>query len=554
MQQILEEALQEALQEAKEQGKLIFSKPPAIVLEIPADKKFGDWSTNLALVMASQLKQAPRQVAKIILEHLSIPAGVIEKTDIAGPGFINFYVNPLWWSQVVKEVNEQVNHYGDLNLGHGEKVQVEFVSANPTGPLHIGHGRGAAIGDVLANILEKAGYTIQKEYYINDAGNQMNILGQSVFLRYQQLLNQNVEFIDNGYQGEYISNLAREIIDKQGSTLLDQIEEEAIRTCGTYAGNKILDEIKHDLQNFGVEFDSWFSEQSLFDKGEVDKAIQQLRNKEHIVSRERAWWLLSTNWGDEKDRVVIRQNGDPTYFASDIAYHWDKLQRGFTRIINIWGADHHGYVPRIKAAVAAMDYPPDNLEIILVQLVRLLRAGEPVAMSTRQGKFVTLSEVVQEVGKDAARFTFLTRRSDSSLDFDLELVKKQSAENPVYYVQYAHARICSILAKADEENVSIPQAWEIELTRLILKEEIEIMKKLAEFPSTIAGSARSREPHRITFYVQDLAALFHRYYNKHRVVGKDLKLSQARLALVKAVQIVLAEALRILGVSAPEEM
>ncbi len=553
MQQILGEALGEALEKAKEKGELELVAVPPITLEIPADKGFGDWSTNLALVLASRLKQPPRRVAQVIVDNLSVSSGIIERVEIAGAGFINFYVQPHWWSQVVKEILEQDSRYGDLKLGQGESVQVEFVSANPTGPLHVGHGRGAALGDALANLLQKAGFAVQKEYYINDAGNQMNILGQSVFLRYQEILGEEVEFMNHGYQGEYIRTLAQEIVNEHGSHWLEN-PQEAPQFCGRYAAQKILAGIKEDLAGFGVEIDNWFSEQSLFDKGEVEKSIRQLRREGHIVKREGAWWLRSANWGDEKDRVVIRQNGEPTYLASDIAYHWDKLQRGFTRMINIWGADHHGYVARLKAAVSAMGHPADKLEVILVQLVRLLRDGKPIAMSTRRGEFITLAQVVQEVGRDAARFNFLARRSDSQLDFDLELAKKQSAENPVYYVQYAHARICSILRKAAEAHLSIPPAGEVELKLLKLKPETELMKKLGEFPALIAGSARSREPHRLTFYLQELAAQFHRYYNKHRIVGEDEKLSQTRLALVKAIQIVLAEALRILGVAAPQEM
>ncbi len=554
MQQILGEALKEALQKADQLEKLNIITPPPITLEVPADKKFGDWSSNLAMVLASQVKKSPRVVAQMIIDNLSIPSGTIARVELAGPGFINFYAHPHWWLQVVKKINEEGPRYGNLTLGQGEKVQVEFVSANPTGPLHVGHGRGAAVGDALANLLEKAGFTVQKEYYINDAGNQMNMLGQSVFLRYQQSLGKEVEFMDNGYKGEYIRGLAQEIIDRDGSRWLEVSEKEAVKHCAKYASDRVLAGIKEDLRNFGVEFDCWFSEQTLFEQGEVDKSIQELKQSQHIVEREGAWWLRSSQWGDEKDRVVIRQNGEPTYYASDIAYHWDKIQRGFTRIINIWGADHHGYVSRIKAAVGAMGYNPKHLEVILVQLVRLLRDGKPIAMSTRQGEFITLSQVVGEVGKDAARFHFLARRGDSQLDFDLELAKKQSAENPVYYVQYAHARICSVLRKAIAARVNIPPAWEIELNRLQLEEETELMKKLTEFPALIAGGANSREVHRLTFYAQELAAQFHRYYNKHRIIGEDEKLSQARIALIKAVQTVIVETLAILGVSAPEEM
>ncbi|MBI5787538.1 MAG: arginine--tRNA ligase [Candidatus Schekmanbacteria bacterium] len=525
------------------------------MLEKPRDKKFGDWSCNIALVNAYIFKQSPRQVAQTIVKNLNIPEGMIRQVEIAGPGFINFYINPNYWPSILPEINAKGSNYGTLTLGQGQKVQVEFVSANPTGPLHVGHGRGAATGDSLANLLAKAGFEVQREYYTNDAGNQINLLGTSVYLRYKELLGQSITFIENGYKGDYIRDIAQEIIAKDADKWLDVPDLEGIAFCGKYAGDKILEEIRLDLLRFNVKFDRWFSERSLYTQGEVDKAIEQMRQTGHIILRDGAWWLVSTGYGDEKDRVVIRQTGEPTYLASDIAYHWDKIQRGFNKIIDIWGADHHGYVARIFAAVQAMNYPASNLEVILIQLVRLLRDGVPVAMSTRQAEYVTLEEVVAEVGKDAARFFFMTRRHDSQLDFDLELAKKQSAENPVYYVQYAHARICSVFAKAAEAKIDFPSSDEADLSLLNLEPELELMQKLAEFPSLVAGAARAREPHRFTFYCRDLAALLHRYYNKHRIADKDnLKLSQARLFLVNAVKIVLAESLRILGVSAPENM
>jgi arginyl-tRNA synthetase len=428
------------------------------------------------------------------------------------------------------------------------------VSANPTGPLHIGHARGAVVGDVITNILAASGFAVFREYYINDAGNQMNNLGKSVLFRYLNLLGEDIEFPEGCYQGDYIKDLAREIIDKEGNIYRAKNKEEVLRIFTDYAANAILNEIKEDLKSFGVVFDNYFSERNLYEDDQVGKLLTELEEKQFVYRDEGTIWFKTTDFGDEKDRVVVRKNGEPTYFAADISYHQNKYLRGFDTLIDIWGADHHGYIPRMVACVEALGHKKDSLKIVLVQLVNLLRDGKPVPMSTRAGEFVTLKEVVDEVGKDAARYNFLMRRSDSHLDFDLELAKRQSNENPVYYVQYAHARICSILRNADEQDQEIPRYDEVDLRNLKLPEEVNLIKAVTRFPEVIEGAALALEPHRLTFYLNDLAALFHSYYNKYRVLSDDEGLSRARLFLIKSILTVLKNALRLLGVSAPERM
>ncbi len=557
MEQILEAALAEAISCCQKTGLIRVKSPQKIVVQPPTDSKLkspGDLSTNIALELASQARQPPRQIAQAIVDHLHLDNALIAKVELAGPGFINFHVQQAWWYQTLFKIEEQKTRYGDLDLGGGERVQVEFVSANPTGPLHIGHGRGAAVGDVLANILQKAGYDVQREYYINDAGNQMSMLGRSVLARYRQLSGQQVSFPDKGYQGDYIKDIAQQIINEEGDKLSAKPEAEAIAYCTGFASRKILAGIKDVLKDFGVSFDSWFSEQSLYDQGLVEQAIQTLKNREYIEEREGALWLKSSALGDDKDRVVWRSNGEPTYLAADIAYHQHKYRRGFKKVIDIWGADHHGYINRLKAAISALGQDPQSFNVLLVQLVSLVRKGVPVAMSTRQGEFTTLIEVLDEVGVDAARFFFLTRRCDSQLEFDLELAKQQSAENPVYYVQYAHARICSIIRQAQQAGITLPTVHEVDLELLKLTAEIELIKKLAEFPALLKGSALASEPHRLTFYVLDLAGRFHKYYHRQRVITGHEGETAARLALVNSIKTVLGIVLNLLGINAPEQM
>ncbi len=490
----------------------------------------------------------------IISQNIENSENVIKKTEVGGGGFINFFLRENYWYGILGEIEEEGDSYGKSDLGRNEKVQIEFVSANPTGPLHIGHGRGAAIGDAMANILKTAGYNVVREYYINDVGVQMETLGKSVFLRYQQLHNSEVNFPSQYYQGKYIFDIAREIIDREKDNYLEAEENDAVGFFADFASRYILEGIKRDLADFAVEFDCWFSEKRLFLEEGVVSLIADLKSQGYVYEKDGALWFKSTDYGDDKDRVVVKANGDTTYFASDIAYHKNKFERGFTWVLNIWGADHHGYIPRMRSVIQALGRKEEALKVIMVQLVSLLRDGKPVTMSTRAGEFVTLKNVVDEVGKDASRYFFLMRRSDSHLDFDLELAKKQSEENPVYYVQYGHARISSILRFAREKKISPPKFSEINAELLNLPEEISIIKKLASFPELIAGCALSLEPHRITGYLNDLVSIFHGYYNKNRVISDDLPLSEARLFLVKAVRNVIKNSLKLLGVSAPEKM
>ena len=528
---------------------------PYIEVEIPGTPSHGDYATNVALILASPSKQNPRKIAEIIQANLIDAEKIIEKTQIAGPGFLNFFIKDDVWRKSLLAIEKQKEKYGSINIGGGKKVQVEFVSANPTGPLHIGHARGAVVGDVIANLLMMAGYKVSKEYYINDAGNQMNNLGKSVLLRYRELFGEKIEFPETCYRGDYIKEIAGDIIKKEGNKYLTSInEEETIRHFTALAGSIIMDEIKKDLFDFGVTFDEYFSEQKLYDNNGVKKLLNSLQKKGFVYSDGETLWFKTTAFDDEKDRVVIRKNGEPTYFAADIAYHQNKFSRGFETIIDIWGADHHGYMPRLFAGIQALGHDKNSLKIILVQLVNLLRDGTPVAMSTRSGEFVTLREVLDEVGRDAARYNFLMRRSDSHLDFDLELAKRQVSENPVYYVQYAHARICSILNMARERGISLPVYADIETALLNEPDEKVLIKLMARFPEIIEGAAKTLEPHRITFYLNELAGVFHSYYNKNKVISENDMLTAARLLLVKTIGIVLLNALKILGVSAPEKM
>jgi arginyl-tRNA synthetase len=546
--------VENALAVSMQKGQLPELSLPYIEVEAPANPQHGDYAANAAMILASQAKLNPRKIAQIILENLSDPENIVEKTQIAGPGFINFYIKDSVWHERLKNIDEQKENFGRLNYGGGKKVQVEFVSANPTGPLHIGHARGAVVGDVISNLLTTAGYNISREYYINDAGNQMNNLGKSVLLRYRELNGEKIEFPDTCYRGDYIKDISGEILKREGDKYLQANEEKTIGYFTGLAGKSILEEIKVDLKDFGVIFDEYFSEKELYKNDGVAKLLDKLQEQGFIYSDGETLWFKTTSFGDEKDRVVVRKNGEPTYFAADIAYHQNKFSRGFEEIIDIWGADHHGYMPRMWAGIQALGHDKNALKIILVQLVNLLRDGEPVAMSTRSGEFVTLREVLDEVGKDAARYNFLMRRSDSHLDFDLELAKKQSNENPVFYVQYAHARICSILRMAQERGVALPDYADIDPALLSEPEEKTLIKMLVRYPEIIYGAARSLEPHRITFYLNELAGIFHSYYNKNKVISENQPLTAARLFLTKTIRIVLQNALRILGVSAPEKM
>lgn len=543
-----------AVQTANEKGDLPSPDIPPLEVEEPKNPSHGDFSTNMAMVSASVQKMAPRKIADAILGCISDPDGIIEKTEIAGPGFINFYLKSNAWHPVLKTIHDEDHTYGATDVGKGQRVQVEFVSANPTGPLHVGHGRGAAVGDVVGNILSACGYAVEKEYYINDAGRQISTLGRSVYLRFKELQGEKIEFPEDCYQGDYIYGLAETLKENNSDRISRYSESEAISYCADFAAKEILEGIREDLSEFGVAYNHWFSEQSLYDDGKVESAIEDGKNRKTIYKNEGALWFNTTAFGDEKDRVVVKQNGETTYFASDIAYHQNKYKRGFHRVIDVWGADHHGYIQRLTAAIEASGYKREQFNVILVQFVNLLRGGEPVAMSTRAGEFVTLKDVVDEVGKDAARFIFLTRHYDSPLDFDLEVAKQKTNENPVYYVQYVHARISSIIQKAEERDVQAITWSEESISGLHTPEEIQLMKALARYPEVVAGSAEFMEPHRITFYLMNLASVFHAYYNKHRVLTDESDLTNARLYLVQAVQKVIRNGLGLLGVSAPEKM
>lgn len=566
MKQKIKELIYEALKEAHKKGDLPSLKFPEVELEEPKARMHGDFSTNVAMIMASSQKMAPRKIAESIINHMDDSGSIILKVEIAGPGFINFYLKQSAWYPVLRRVYEQGERYGSSNMGNGEKIQVEFVSSNPTGPLHVGHGRGAAVGDSVGNILSFCGYDVQKEYYINDSGRQINTLGHSVFYRYRELLGEKIEFPATCYQGGYIRDIAIKVKDINGDKFLGsnekpdekpdekKDEEKAVSYCAKLAAKEILEGIRQDLDSFGVKFNKWFSEQSLYDSGMVDSVINDFEKKEIIYKKDGALWFKTSAFGDEKDRVVVKKNGEKTYFASDIAYHQEKYERGFDLVIDVWGADHHGYIPRMSASVQASGRDKNQFHVILVQLVNLLRGGKPVAMSTRAGEFVTLKDVISEVGCDAARFIFLTRHYDSPLDFDLELAKKKTSDNPVYYVQYVHARISSIIRKAAERKISDIVTDDEAIAMLTQPEEVELMKALARYPETIENSAKLMEPHRITFFLMNLASLFHAYYNKHRVLTDDPILSHGRLYLITAVQKVIRNGLTLLGVSAPDKM
>lgn len=550
----IRQLITQAAKRAHAKGDLPAAEFPEVDVEEPKAGAHGDFSTNFAMVMASAQKMPPRKIADAIVANLNDGEGILARTEIAGPGFINFFVKPQAWHPILHDIHAADGRYGTSDFGKGKKIQVEFVSANPTGPLHVGHGRGAAVGDSVANILAFCGFEVEKEYYVNDSGRQIRTLGLSVYLRYKQLLGHTIDFPDECYQGDYIREMAAEIVAEKGDALLKQEEENAMLFCARQAAAEILDGIRDDLNLFGVKYDVWFSEQSLYDAGTVDATIKDFRSRDKVYKKDGALWFRTSNFGDVKDRVVVRQNGLTTYFASDIAYHQDKYARGFDSVIDVWGADHHGYIPRMKAAVEASGYDPDQFDVILVQLVNLLRAGEPVAMSTRAGEFVTLKDVIEEVGSDAARFIFLTRHYESPLDFDLVLAKQKTNDNPVYYVQYVHARISSIIRKAAERGVDEIVRDEAAIATLKAPEEIQLIKTLARYPETVTSSAETLEPHRITFFLMNLASAFHAYYNKHRVLADDPVLSRGRLYLVEAVRKVIRNGLMLLGVSAPEKM
>ena len=523
---------------------------PEVLLEVPPKKEFGDFATNFAMQSARALRCNPRVLAQYIVENLD--CSYVKKAEIAGPGFINFYLDPDWVYDMLAQIVEAGENYGNLPKASGEKIQLEYVSANPTGPLHVGHGRGAAVGSALANLLKAAGYDVEQEYYINDAGNQMNNLARSVNARYLELLGQPCEFPEDGYHGHDIIDTAQRIINKYGDRFLKMEETERLEEFKTIAYQENLAALKEDLERFNVRYDVWFSEKTLHENNKIKESCDMLLAKGYMYEKDGALWLKSTAFGDDKDRVVIRDNGVPTYFAADIAYHANKFGRGFDRVINLWGADHHGYIARMKAAMQCMGYRPEQLEILILQMVRLLRDGQEVKMSKRTGQSVTLNELIDEVGTDAARFFFVMRPIDSQLDFDLDLAKKKSNDNPVFYVQYAHARICSILRQVAEAGIKVEGKGNYKL--LTEPVEVDLIKKLGEYPEMLGSAAKERAVQHVAHYVYDLAGLFHSAYNQCRILGVNPELQQARLAMVMAVGHVVRHALSVLGVSAPEKM
>jgi len=549
----LQQQIKQALAAAIEKAGLVDAGTQLnIHLETPKDKANGDFATNIAMQLTKLAKKPPRAIAEAILENLETEGTDIEKIDIAGPGFMNITVRKDFLAGVVKAAFEQGENYGRSNAGQGEKVQVEFVSANPTGDLHLGHARGASVGDSLCNVMDFAGFDVSREYYINDAGNQINNLAYSLEARYKQALGMDAEMPEDGYHGPDIIEIAGKLKEEFGADILEKSDEERFKFFREHGLRLELAKLQNDLKNFRVEFDVWYSETSLYNNGKIDVALDKLKANGHVFEEDGATWFRSTTFGDDKDRVLIKNDGSYTYLTPDIAYHEDKLQRGFDKLINIWGADHHGYIPRMKAAIEALGYDRGTLEVDIIQMVQLYKNGEKFKMSKRTGNAVTMRELVEEVGLDAVRYFFVKTAGDSHMDFDLDLAVSQSNENPVYYAQYAHARISSILRAAGEQgfNASLEN-----LDLLVAEKEEDVLKKVGAFPQIVADAAKHRTPHRIANYIQELAATFHSFYNAEKVINTDNKqLTEARLALITAVKTTLANALKLIGVSAPEKM
>ena len=585
MKQHIADLIQDAIDALKAAGEFDADLVAKIQIDNTKDKQHGDFACNVALTLAKVARRKPRDIAQLICSHLPASASVT-KTQIAGPGFINFFISQDATQAIIGKVLEEGEKFGRNNSGAGHKVQVEFVSANPTGPLHVGHGRGAAYGASVSNLLEASGYEVEREYYVNDAGRQMNILAASVWLRYLQQAGEDIVFPSNGYQGAYVKDIAEQLHQSAGDRLkhsatqvmanlhadgpegdkekhIDDLIARAKDLLGESdywlvfdAGlDSIRDDIKQDLHGFGMDYQHWFSERSLDQGDQINRAIKKLQEQEHVYEDGGALWFRSTAFGDDKDRVVKRDNGQTTYFASDIAYHLNKFERGMDTVINVWGADHHGYITRVKAALEALGIDPKRLVVKLVQFAILYRGEERVQMSTRSGSFVTLRELREEVGKDASRFFYVTRKSEQHMDFDLELAKTESKDNPVYYIQYAHARICTLINRLAQENMAWDSAMGLkQLEKLKEAAEITLMQQIALYPEVLANAASNHEPHQIAHYLKDLAGNFHSYYNAHRMVIDDVPLRNARMCLCMAARQVMANGLDLLGVDAPEHM
>ncbi|MCY7904311.1 arginine--tRNA ligase [Bacillus inaquosorum] len=550
MKDVLKEEIKAAVLKA---GLAEENQIPNVILETPKDKTHGDYSTNMAMQLARIAKKAPRQIAEEIVAHFDKGKASIEKLDIAGPGFINFYMNNQYLTKLIPSVLEAGEAYGETNIGNGERVQVEFVSANPTGDLHLGHARGAAVGDSLCNVLSKAGYDVSREYYINDAGNQINNLALSVEVRYFEALGLEKPMPEDGYRGEDIIAIGKRLAEEYGDRFVNEEESERLAFFRDYGLKYELEKLRKDLENFRVPFDVWYSETSLYQNGKIDKALEALREKGHVYEEDGATWFRSTAFGDDKDRVLIKKDGSYTYLLPDIAYHKDKLDRGFDKLINVWGADHHGYIPRMKAAIEALGYEKGTLEVEIIQLVHLYKNGEKMKMSKRTGKAVTMRDLIEEVGLDAVRYFFAMRSADTHMDFDLDLAVSTSNENPVYYAQYAHARICSMLRQGEEQGLK--PAADLDFSHIQSEKEYDLLKTIGGFPEAVAEAAEKRIPHRVTNYIYDLASSLHSFYNAEKVIDpENEEKSRARLALMKATQITLNNALQLIGVSAPEKM
>ncbi|MDS9995752.1 arginine--tRNA ligase [Bacillus atrophaeus] len=550
MKDVLKEEIKAAVLKA---GLADESQIPNVILETPKDKTHGDYSTNMAMQLARIAKKAPRQIAEDIVASFDKGKASIEKLDIAGPGFINFYMDNQYLTKLIPSVLEAGEAYGETNIGNGERIQVEFVSANPTGDLHLGHARGAAVGDSLCNVLAKAGYDVSREYYINDAGNQINNLALSVEVRYFEALGLEKEMPEDGYRGEDIIAIGKRLAEEYGDRFVKEEESERQKFFREYGLKYELEKLRVDLENFRVPFNVWYSETSLYENGKIDKALEALRKQGHVYEEDGATWFRSTTFGDDKDRVLIKKDGTYTYLLPDIAYHKDKLDRGFDKLINVWGADHHGYIPRMKAAIEALGYQKGTLEVEIIQLVHLYKNGEKMKMSKRTGKAVTMRDLIEEVGLDAVRYFFAMRSADTHMDFDLDLAVSTSNDNPVYYAQYAHARICSMLRQGEEQGLT-PTA-DLDFSAVNSEKEYDLLKTIGGFPEAVAEAAEKRIPHRVTNYIYDLAASLHSFYNAEKVIDpENEEKSRARLALMKATQITLNNALQLIGVSAPEKM
>lgn len=553
IEQVKENLKQEIIASIEKAGLAPHDQIPEIVLEIPKDKTHGDYATNAAMQLARIAKKAPRQIAEELVAQFDKGKASISKIEIAGPGFINFYMDNSYLTDLIPAILKAGDAYGQTNVGKGKKVQVEFVSANPTGSLHLGHARGAAVGDSLCNILAKAGFDVSREYYINDAGNQINNLALSLQARYKQALGFEAEMPEGGYHGEDIVGFGKDLADEFGDRFIHDPEEERLAFFRDYGLKKELEKLRNDLKEFRVEFDNWFSETSLYTNGKVIETLELLKERGETYEKDGATWFQSTVYGDDKDRVLIKNDGSYTYLTPDIAYHRNKLERGFEKLINIWGADHHGYIPRMKAAIQALGYNKDQLDVEIIQMVSLFQNGEKVKMSKRTGNAVTLRDLMEEVGIDATRYFFAMRSADTQLDFDMDLAVSKSNENPVFYAQYAHARVCSILRQG--EQIGVPISTDANFSLVESEKEFDLLKKLGEFPEAVADAAQKLTPHRITNYVYELAAALHSFYNAEKVLDQDdHEKSKARLALMKAVQQTIQNALTLVGVTAPERM